>query len=147
MAGFVFPFARQQAWSGALDLSSVTLKAAFLRTTSSVSAEQTAQALDQFTDLDEADCIGYARQTLSTVSVDLDGQDVRLLADDLDFGVLSGGSAPIGAILIFVDTGSPSTDVPVAYLDAVAAASVAFPFSPLGRDVLVEWPPEGVLVL
>jgi hypothetical protein len=137
----VFPNARKLAWTGALDLSTATIVAALVRPTSTAATEIDADVVADFTTLDETAVSGYTRQTLASVSVDDPGTGpVSLLADDLDFGVLDEGAAEsIGGILLLVDNGGPSSDVPLAFLDGVQAASISFPYHPTSKQFLVEW--------
>ena len=55
-------------------------------------------------------------------------------ADDLDFGALAPGST-IGSVVIFKDTGNPSTSPLLCYLDEVTG----FPFATNGGEVSIPW--------
>lgn len=137
----IYPNARKRAWTGALDLEGGVIKAALVRPTTSCGADVDAKFLADFANLDESTVGGYARELLTGVQVDDPGTGpVTMLADDLDFGVLDGNVAdPIGGILLFEDNGGPSSDVPIAFLDSVRAASISFPYQPTSKQFLVEW--------
>jgi hypothetical protein len=111
-----------------------------LRSSSSVfeAGEHGAGALDDFAALDECDSAGYSRQTPTSVSVTHNASVCRMLCDDLAFGPISGGSGTVGGLLLILDTGDPATDVPIALLDQVEAASVVFPYQPIGKTLEVD---------
>lgn len=147
----IFPNARAMAWAGSLDLTTATIKAALLRPATSVASEIDAKFLSDFSALEEVTLGGYARQTLTTPAIDDPGTGlVAFKADDVAFGVLSPSATigdSVGGILLFVANGSPSTDVPLAWIDSVDPASIAFPYDAAGRPLSVTWAGGVVLSL
>jgi len=144
---FVYPAARAAAWTGALDLETAALKALLLGASTTAAADTDAAVLSDFAALAESDAAGYSRQALSGVTVTSDADGAAMGADDLDFGVLAGASEAVVAILVIADNGGPGSDLPVAYLNEVEAASIAFPYVPIGRQLEALFPGGKVLDL
>jgi hypothetical protein len=63
-------------------------------------------------------------------------------AADITFTAVSG--ATVEAIVIFLDTGTPSTDKLIAYIDS---ASAGLPVTPNGGDIVVTWNASGIFAL
>lgn len=140
---FVYPHARALAWSGGLDLTAGTIRAMVVTTASSILDDVAAESLSDFVDLAETTVSGYTAggEALTTRSIENPGTGpVRFKADNLDFGVLAWGSGEqLAGLLVYLDTGDPATDVPIAAIDQVDPNGVAFPYTPVNVPFLVEW--------
>jgi hypothetical protein len=84
---------------------------------------------------------GYARQTLTSKTVALDGSDVKITAANLTFSALGAGTTP-DAVIIFRDTGNDATAPLLAY-NAFDGAQDA----PNGTDYSVTLPATGLIRL
>jgi hypothetical protein len=63
-------------------------------------------------------------------------------AADITFTAVSG--ATVEAIVLFLDTGTPSADKLIAYIDS---ASAGLPVTPNGGDIVVTWNASGIFAL
>lgn len=149
---FVFPNARAQAWSGNLDLTAGTVRAMLVATGTSIFDEPEAATLSDFSNLAETTVSGYTAGGIALSSRAIvdpgDGSAPNFEADDLSFGPLAWGSGEkIAAVLIYVDTGNPATDVPIAAIDQVDPNGIAFPYEPENVALELAWPGGAVFGL
>lgn len=100
-----------------------TLKAALVSTSYAQSL-----SADEFYD-DISDYVVGTPQEIETATV----TGGKLDGDDCTFAALSGD--PVEAIVIFIDTGTPSTSPLLAYIDQVTG----FPYTPTGVDYTPRW--------
>jgi hypothetical protein len=132
MASVIYPAAKEQFLQGGIDLSSSTIRAVLIDTgTYTYSA-----AHDAYDDLSgivgtESDAIGNKTFTAGV----FDG-------DNITFSSVTGNTAE--AIVVFVDSGTASTDLLLAYIDS---ASAGLPATPNGGDITVTWNGSGIFAL
>lgn len=122
MANTFYPKGAQKILGGQIDFSTHTISAAL------VPSGYTYSAAHEFLS-DVGTVIG--------APVDLAGKSITngtFDADDLIFGTLAPGST-VKALVLFKNTGSPSTSPLLCYLDEVTG----FPFSTNGGAVSIPW--------
>lgn len=124
MANTFFPKGAQKILSGAINFTSDTIKACL------VSSGYTFSTAHEFVS-DLGTRIG-TDQTLAGKSVAGGVFD----ADDLDFGPLAPGST-VKAVVLYKDTGNPSTSPLWLYLDS--GPSVGLPFATNGGALTIPW--------
>lgn len=124
MANRLYPKGAQKILGGAINFASDTIKACL------VSSSYTFSAAHEFVS-DLGTRIG-TEQTLAGKSVAGGVFD----ADDLDFGPLAPGST-VKAVVLYKDTGNPSTSPLWLYLDSGSA--VGLPFATNGGALTIPW--------
>jgi len=131
MASVVYPKAKESFLKADLDLDS-TVRAVLIDTgTYTYNA-----AHDNYDDLSGVvgtESGAFASKTFTNGVFD---------AADITFTAVSG--ATVEAIVLFLDTGTPSTDKLIAYIDS---ASSGLPVTPNGGDVVVTWNASGIFAL
>lgn len=142
MADFVFTYARVGFARGEIDWENDTFVAKLLMPGTTAGSEQNVEHLDDISNLDEFDSVGYTEETLlnTVVVADLVNKRAKLSCDPLTFAAMVNGSDQIAAVLIVKDTGAPATDVPIAYYDSWGSpfdpASLARTFTPASSGAL-----------
>ncbi|MBK7424293.1 MAG: hypothetical protein IPJ48_15110 [Propionivibrio sp.] len=131
MANLLYPLFKQRLLSPGIDLSSVTLRAVLVDTgTYTYSA-----AHDAYDDL--AGVVGTESGTLGSKTFTNGVFDCA----DATFTAVTGATAE--AVVIFVDSGTASTDYLVAYVDTGSN----LPVTPNGGDITAQWNASGVFAL
>ena len=131
MASVVYPKAKESFLKADLDLDS-TIRAVLIDTgTYTYNA-----AHDNYDDL--AGVVGtesgaFASKTFTNGVFD---------AADITFTAVSGST--VEAVVIFLDTGTASTDKLVAFIDS---ASSGLPVTPNGGDIVISWNASGIFAL
>lgn len=124
MANAWYPKAKEAMLQGQVDLAAGTLKAALIDTN-----DYTYSAAHDFWDDAVAGLVGTPQTIGSKTFTNgvLDGADVTFTAVTGD---------PCEAIIIFLDTGTPSTSRLILYLDT---GVTNLPVTPNGGDIGVQW--------
>lgn len=123
MASALYPSAKELFLTGALDLTTDTIKAALIDTdTVSYSAAHTV-----YNDITSA-VIGTP-VTLQNP----DATDGVFDADPVTFASVTGD--PVDAVILYRDGGDPATDELIAFIDQGAG----LPVTPNGNDITVNW--------
>lgn len=122
MANTFYPKGAQKTLSAQIDFSANTISAAL------VPSGYTYSASHEF--LSDVGTIVGAKVDLANKSVTGGVFD----ADDLSFGALTAGST-VKALVLYKDTGTPSTSSLLCYLDEV----IGFPFATNGGAVAIPW--------
>lgn len=132
MASAVYPSAKEAFLSGAIDLTTDTIRAVLIDTgTYTYNA-----AHDNYDDL--SGIVGSESAAFSAKTVTGGVFD----AADITFSSVTGNT--VEAIVIFKDTGTASTDALIAYIDS---ASSGLPATPSGADISVVWAASGIFAL
>ena len=122
MADTSYPKGMQRLLNGSINLGTAPLKVCL------VTAGYTYSTAHEFvSDLGTRAGVDQALTNVSITGGVLD-------ADDLDFGLLAPGSA-LKAVVIYLDTGNPSTSPLLLYLDQLAG----FPMTTNGGGVTIPW--------
>jgi hypothetical protein len=132
MANAVYPLFRQALIdaSSNVDLNDGTVKAALIDT-----ADYTYSSAHDMWDDASAGVVGTP-QTIANTTVTnglFDG-------DNVTFSAVTGD--PCEAIIIYIDTGTPSTSRLVAYLDT---GVTGLPVTPNGGDITISWNASGII--
>lgn len=122
MANQFYPKGAQKLLSGQINLATDTIKMAL------VPGTYTFSAAHEFS-TDVGPVVG-SDQALTNKSVAGGVFD----ADDVPFGAVASGST-VNALVIFKDTGNPSTSPLLIYLDEV----VGFPLATNGSEITIPW--------
>lgn len=122
MANTFYPKGAQKTLSAQIDFSANTISAAL------VPSGYTYSAAHEF--LSDIGTIVGTKVDLANKSVTGGVFD----ADDLSFGALTAGST-VKALVLYKDTGTPSTSSLLCYLDEV----IGFPFATNGGAVAIPW--------
>lgn len=132
MASVVYPKAKEQLLQGGINLSSSTVRAVLIDT-GTYTYNAAHNAYDDLSGIvgTESDAIGSKTFTDGV----FDGSNVT-------FSSVTGNTAE--AIVLFVDSGTPSTDLLLAYIDS---ASSGLPVTPNGGDITVTWNASGIFAL
>lgn len=131
MANAVYPIYKQELLQGTSGTALTgTLKAVLIDT-----ADYTYNAAHDFYDDVSAGAVGTPGTIGSKTYVNglLDGADVT-------FTAVSGD--PCEAIILFLDTGTPSTSRLVAYIDT---GVTGLPVTPNGGDITITWNASGII--
>lgn len=118
--------------SANIDLNDLTVKVALLQAT-----ESYASADDFLDDITAGAVIGTA-QTLANTTV----ANGLFDADNVTFTAVSG--AQVVTLLIYIDTGTPSTSRLVAWIDT---GVTGLPVTPNGGDITITWNASGIFQL
>lgn len=122
MTNKFYPKGAQKVLGGQIDFSSHAISAAL------ISSGYNYSAAHEF--LSDVGTVVGTKVDLASKTI----ADGTFDADDLNFGPLAAGST-IKAIVLFKDTGLPSTSPLLCYLDEVTG----FPFSTNGGGVSIPW--------
>lgn len=124
MANTTYVKAREKILSGAINLLTDTIKVALMST-----AYTTNISTDEFYSGISANLVGTP-ETLANKSVTGGVFD----ADDVTFLAVAAGPTVKG-VVIYKDTGTPSTSPVIAFYDTISG----FPFAANGADMTVRW--------
>jgi hypothetical protein len=124
MANALFPLGKQAFLSGSINMTSDTIKVALVKTTSGY----TYSAAHQFySDLTPASNVVGTPATLGTITVTTGIFD----AADTTFTSVSGSA--VGALVLYKDTGAPTTSPLIAYIDT----ATGLPVTPNGGNISI----------
>lgn len=128
MASAIYPLAKQKFLSGAIDLTTDTIKAALVDT-----GTYTYSGTDEFLD----DLSGVATSSASPIYVTIDNKSVTNgvfdTSDDTDTFTAVDAGNNLEAIVVFKDTGTPATSPLICFIDGFTAVT------PNGGDITVDW--------
>jgi hypothetical protein len=123
MANAIYPKAKESMLAAGINMSSGTVKAALVDT-----GTYTYSATHDFYN-DVSGVVGTPQAITTKTFTDgvFDG-------DNVTYTALTGNT--VEAIIIFIDTGTPTTSALIAYLDT---GYTNLPFTPNGGDVTIQW--------
>lgn len=128
MANAIYPKAKEVLLQGSINMSSDTIKAVLVNTSTDYTYSSTHQYLSSVTTYS-----GVTAQTLGTKTFTngvFDAADITFTA------VAVSGSKAVNAIIIYKDTGSAATSNLIAYLDT---SYTNLPVTPNGGDITITW--------
>lgn len=125
MANTKYPKGKEKILNKEIDFDTDTIKAALVDNTAAYNSAH------EFWSSLSAKLVGSA-VTLTTPSIALGIFD----ADDVTFSAVS-GATPIGAIVLFKDTGSGATSPLIAWIDTVTGGAISV--TPNGGDIQITW--------
>lgn len=132
MASVIYPKAKEQMLQAGINLSSATVRAVLIDTgTYTYSAAH--NAYDDLSGVVGTESDAIASKTFTDGVFD---------GANITFSAVTGNTAE--AIVIFIDTGTASTDLLIAYIDS---ASSGLPATPNGGDITVTWNASGICAL
>lgn len=136
MADALYPNFKHSAVKGDFDIDASTIKVALVLNSAAYNATH-----DNYDDI-SANVVGTP-QTISAATFTLDTGDggTELDGGDVTFTALSGSE--VGSMVIYKDTGTPSTSQLIAWIDSYTG----LPFTPSGADLDITWPAAGILRL
>lgn len=131
MASVIYPLAKQALLKGDLDLDGVVR--AVLIDTGTYTYDAAHDNYDDLTGVVGSESSALASKTFTNGTFD---------AADITFTAVTG--ATVEAIVLFLDTGTASTDKLICYIDS---ASSGLPVTPNGGDISVTWSGSGIFSL
>jgi hypothetical protein len=123
MASALYPLGKQALMSAGINLSTDTIKAALINTSS-----YTYSASHQYWSSASAGLVGTAVQ-LTSVTLNSPSPGV-LDAADTTFTAVTGSA--VSAVILYKDTGTASTSPLLAYIDGISII-------PNGGDIVIQW--------
>lgn len=141
MSSFLYDLALQsflQAASG-FDMATANVKCALVQITGSGTPYTANQVADQFLSIIPSGAIAAETSNL-TGKVTANG---IFGASNASFGTVTFSHA-CGAIVIYIDTGTPSTSPLIAYIDSTNCAGL--PITPIGTNISLNFSPTGNLI-
>jgi hypothetical protein len=141
MASFIYNLALQGFASGSFDLATANIKVALVQISGSGSPYTANQASDQYlsalpgvtSTTSPSGCIASIAGNLTGVSV----TNGIFGAANITFASVT-FSQPVGAMVMYIDTGTVATSPLIAYMDSANYSGL--PFTPSGASVPVSWP-------
>lgn len=142
MSNQIYDEMKYQALRGAVALQSDDVRLLLVMSNSTADTDLTAQTIAGITTLDECDAAGYARVTLTSLTVSRDGSGHRGYFDaaDASFANLAAGTRQVKGMVLIQWKGSLNASVPLAYFD-----TPGFPFWGNGSTMTVQWNAAGIL--
>lgn len=131
MANTVYPNFLNKLFSPGIDLASVTIKAALVTVTSGTTNYAYSAAHANFSDIPSG-AILAAGVALTSKSV---SSQALTAASVVWPSVAISGSKKGDAIILYVDTGTPSTSTLIGYIDT----ATGLPATPTGQDITLNW--------
>lgn len=132
MASAIYPKAKEQMLQGGINLSSATVRAVLIDT-GTYTYNSAHNAYDDLSGVVGTESDAFGSKTFTDGVFD---------AANITFSSVTGNTAE--ALVIFLDTGTPSTDLLIAYIDS---ASSGLPVTPNGGDITVTWNASGIFAL
>lgn len=139
MASFIYDLALQGFLEGSFDMASATVKVALVQITGSGTPYTANQSTDQFFNIIPTGAVAASSPQL-TSPVTTDG---IFGAANTVFSTVTFGHA-CGALVVYIDTGTPSTSPLIAYLDASDYSGL--PITPNGANINLSFSPTGSLI-
>lgn len=134
MANAVYPEGKDFLLTGAIDLTTDTIKVALITLTSGYTYSSAHNYHDDLTN------IVATSSALTTPTVTAGVFD----ADDVTFTALTG--ADVEAWVLFRDSGTSATSELIAYFDT-KSGSTAISFTPSGVDYVISWDAGGIFTI
>jgi hypothetical protein len=131
MASVVYPKAKESFLKADLDLDS-TIRAVLIDT-GTYTYNSAHDNYDDLSGVVGSESGAFASKTFTNGTFD---------AADITFSAVSGNT--VEAIVLFLDSGTASTDKLIAYIDS---ASAGLPVTPNGGDIVVSWNASGIFAL
>jgi hypothetical protein len=147
MASFIYALAYQAFMTGGFNLSSANIKVALVQISGSGSPYTANPAADQYlsalpgvtSTTVPSGCIASIAGNLTSV-VTANG---IFGAANVTFGSVT-FSQPVGALVLYIDSGSPSSSPLIAYMDSTSYAGL--PQTPTGVNIPLSWPTGSDLI-
>jgi hypothetical protein len=139
MSSFIYDLALQGFLVGSFDMATANIKVALVQITGSGTPYTVNQATDQFLSIIPSGAIAAHTSNLTSKTV----TNGIFGAANADFGTVTFTYA-CGAIVIYIDTGTPSTSSLIAYIDSTNCAGL--PITPLGTDISLLFSSTGNLI-
>jgi hypothetical protein len=139
MSSFLYDLALQGFLTGTFDMATAVVKVALLQITGAGTPYTVNQSTDQYLSVIPSGAIAAETAQLTSVTV----ADGIFGAANTTFGTVTFGHA-CGAIVIYIDTGSPSTSPLIAYIDSTSCSGL--PITPIGTAITLSFSPTGNLI-
>jgi hypothetical protein len=147
MSSFLYDLALQGFMTGAFDLATANIKVALVQISGTGSPYTANQATDQYlsalpgvtSTTAPSGCIAAVSGNLSSKSV----TDGVFGAANITFSAVT-YSQPLGALVMYIDTGSVSTSPLIAYMDSANYGGL--PITATGVNISVSWPTGADLI-
>jgi hypothetical protein len=103
---------------GITNLSTADVRAALVKTTTTVDTEDDIEFLSGYTTLAEATASGYARVTCTgeAVAIDTTNNRAEFTTSNMAFAAMAAGDT-IQGVLLYVHVGADSANLPIAFLE------------------------------
>lgn len=140
---FVYTPIKQKLAKADIDFDSADIRAILVMTNTTADTDQDAATISAIGTLDEYDGSGYSRPDLGASTITQDDTNNRSEIDypDFTFGATVGaGTRSAAGMVIYVEVGADSADLPVAYID-----TGGFPFAGNGGAINVTVNAEGLI--
>lgn len=131
MANLLYPLGKKALLDGDIDLLVATIRAVLIDT-GTYTYDAAHNAYDDLSGVVGSESGAFASKTTTAGVFD---------AADISFTAVTGATAE--ALAIFVDTGTPSTDLLIAYIDT----ATGLPVTPNGGDINVAWNASGIFAI
>lgn len=131
MANLIYPLFKQRLLTPGVDLSSLTLRAVLIDT-GTYTYNAAHDAYDDLSGVVGPESGALASKTFTNGVFD---------AADVTFSAVTG--ATVEAVVVFIDSGTPSTDYLVAFIDT----GTNLPVTPNGGDITIQWNASGLFSL
>jgi len=122
MASVIYPKCKENLWKANIDLDTDTVKVALVDT-GTYSYSVTHEAYD--------DLSGVVGTPVELTNVVVSNGSIA--GDDITFSSVTGNT--VEAVILYVDSGTPSTSYLIAYIDDITNS----PIIPNGGDLTIEW--------
>lgn len=131
MASAIYPKAKEQLLQAGINMSSGVIRAVLVDT-GTYTYNAAHNAYDDLSGVVGTESGAFASKTFTNGVFD---------AADITFSAVTGNTAE--AIVIFLDTGTASNDLLIAYIDS----ATGLPVTPNGGDITVAWNASGIFSL
>jgi len=135
MANLIYPTARASFMQAGINMSSGVIRAVLIDT-GTYTYNAAHNAYDDLSGVVGSESGAFANKTFGVVAAGV------FDADNITFTAVTG--ATVEAIVIFLDSGAPATDLLIAYIDTAASG---LPVTPNGGDITISWAAGGILTL
>jgi hypothetical protein len=139
MSSFIYDLALQGFLEGSFDLATADVKVALVQISGSGTPYTADQSTDQFLSIVPSGAIASKSPQLTSPTV----ANGIFGAANTVFSTVT-FSQPVGALVVYIDSGTPSTSPLIAYLDATNYSGL--PFTPSGTNVTLSFSPTGNLI-
>lgn len=139
MSSFIYDLALQGFLSGSFDMATATVKVALVQITGSGTPYTANQVTDQFFNIIPTGAVASISPQLTSPVV----ADGIFGAANTTFSSVPSGPA-CGALVVFIDTGTPSTSPLIAYLDSANYSGL--PITPNGSNITLSFSSTGNLI-
>lgn len=139
MSSFIYDLALQGFLSGSFDMATAVVKVALVQITGAGTPYTVNQATDQFFNIIPTGAVAATSPQLTSPAV----SDGIFGAANTTFSSVPSGAA-CGALVVFIDTGTPSTSPLIAYMDASNYSGL--PITPNGSNITLSFSATGNLI-